>query len=189
MYLGEMVELAETAMLFREPRHPYTQALLAAIPEPTTQRRRTLVPIEGEIPSPIDPPSGCRFHPRCPRAEAICREQKPAFRRARPQPSRRLPLRLILPRCFLRRPPVAAPQAFDNIEIEVARSGGFEPPTPRFVVWCSIQLSYERARRGARRRPRGGPYPNRIRAARAWLAARTTHGSSPWRARRERAEV
>ena len=84
MYLGEMVELAETAVLFREPRHPYTQALLAAIPEPTTRRRRTMVPIEGEIPSPIDPPSGCRFHPRCPRAEAICREQKPAFRELAP---------------------------------------------------------------------------------------------------------
>ena len=84
MYLGEMVELAETAVLFREPRHPYTQALLAAIPEPTTRRRRTLVPIEGEIPSPIDPPSGCRFHPRCPRAEAICREQKPTFRELAP---------------------------------------------------------------------------------------------------------
>ena len=47
------------------------------------------------------------------------------------------------------------------MRVKVARSGGFEPPTPRFVVWCSIQLSYERARRGARRRPRGGPYPNR----------------------------
>ena len=84
MYLGEMVELAETAVLFREPRHPYTQALLAAIPEPTTRRLRTMVPIEGEISSPIDPPSGCRFHPRCPRAEAICRQEKPAFRELAP---------------------------------------------------------------------------------------------------------
>ena len=78
------MELAETAVLFRTPRHPYTQALLAAIPEPTTRRRRKLVPIEGEIPSPIDPPSGCRFHPRCPRAEAICRAGKPAFRELAP---------------------------------------------------------------------------------------------------------
>jgi len=78
MYLGEVVEVTETDTLFRAPLHPYTQALLAAIPEPTT-KRRTFAAIEGEIPSPIHPPSGCRFHPRCPRAQALCSQKAPAF--------------------------------------------------------------------------------------------------------------
>ena len=78
MYAGRIVESGETVTLFKKPVHPYTQALLAAIPEPTT-KRRTFAAIDGEIPSPIHPPSGCRFHPRCPRAQALCSQKAPAF--------------------------------------------------------------------------------------------------------------
>ncbi len=79
MYLGQIVELAESVELYRNPRHPYTRALLSAvpIPDPTTQRERMILP--GDVPSPITPPSGCRFHPRCPFAEARCRQESPVL--------------------------------------------------------------------------------------------------------------
>ncbi len=65
MYLGAIVELAPTEGFSREPRHPYTAALLSAVPLPDPHHRRTAMPMEGDVPSPIDPPSGCPFHPRC----------------------------------------------------------------------------------------------------------------------------
>ncbi len=75
MYLGRIVELAEANELFENPKHPYTQALLSAvpIPDPAVERTRRLDIIEGEIPSPVNPPSGCVFHPRCPLADDTCR--------------------------------------------------------------------------------------------------------------------
>jgi oligopeptide transport system ATP-binding protein len=75
MYLGRLIELAEVDELFENPKHPYTQALLSAvpIPDPAVERTRRLEIIEGEIPSPINPPSGCVFHPRCPLADDTCR--------------------------------------------------------------------------------------------------------------------
>jgi len=77
MYLGRIVELAPTDELFAEPLHPYTQALFRAAPKPVP-RRKTITPaIAGDIPNPIDRPSGCHFHPRCPFAMDICREQAP----------------------------------------------------------------------------------------------------------------
>jgi len=75
MYLGEIVEVGPTEEVFRAPAHPYTAALLAAVPKISTAPARAVV--AGEVPSPLDPPSGCRFHPRCPRAQARCREKAP----------------------------------------------------------------------------------------------------------------
>jgi peptide/nickel transport system ATP-binding protein len=77
MYLGRLVELAPADELFRHPAHPYTKALLSAIPLPDPQRRREFVPPAGELPSPTAPPSGCHFHPRCPAATERCRREAP----------------------------------------------------------------------------------------------------------------
>jgi peptide/nickel transport system ATP-binding protein len=79
MYLGRIVEIAQTDALFAEPNHPYTKALLAEVPRLETRRRR-FEPVKGEIPSPIDPPSGCHFHPRCPHATERCRVERPVLR-------------------------------------------------------------------------------------------------------------
>jgi peptide/nickel transport system ATP-binding protein len=76
MYLGRIVEMAPTEELFARPNHPYTQALLHEVPRLDT-RRSKFEPIKGEIPSPLDPPSGCHFHPRCPFAMKRCREKQP----------------------------------------------------------------------------------------------------------------
>jgi peptide/nickel transport system ATP-binding protein/oligopeptide transport system ATP-binding protein len=77
MYLGKMVELAERTELFRRPKHPYTKALISAIPQPNPNARRERIILQGDVPSPINPPKGCRFHPRCWMARDICREQEP----------------------------------------------------------------------------------------------------------------
>jgi oligopeptide/dipeptide ABC transporter ATP-binding protein len=86
MYLGQLVELAPAADLYAAPRHPYTKALLAAVPEPdpAAQRAKQRVPLAGEIPSPANPPKGCRFHTRCPIAEPRCAVEAPAWRQLGP---------------------------------------------------------------------------------------------------------
>jgi len=85
MYLGMMAEVAELRELYTYPLHPYSQALLAAVPVPNPHERRTEAMPEGEIPNPINPPSGCRFHPRCPMAQARCAEEVPVMRELRPE--------------------------------------------------------------------------------------------------------
>jgi oligopeptide transport system ATP-binding protein len=80
MYLGRIVEIAPARALYATPKHPYTEALLSAvpIPDPTVQRKRIV--LKGDVPNPINPPAGCHFHPRCPRAEARCRSEAPVLR-------------------------------------------------------------------------------------------------------------
>jgi peptide/nickel transport system ATP-binding protein/oligopeptide transport system ATP-binding protein len=79
MYLGRIVEMTPAEELYRHPRHPYSEALLNAVPVPDPHARRQKRPLTGEIPSPLHPPSGCHFHPRCPYARERCRHEAPAL--------------------------------------------------------------------------------------------------------------
>jgi peptide/nickel transport system ATP-binding protein len=77
MYLGHIVELAEKEELFEDPKHPYTRSLLSAIPVPDPREAGSRTILQGDVPDPVNPPSGCRFHPRCPEAREVCREINP----------------------------------------------------------------------------------------------------------------
>jgi oligopeptide/dipeptide ABC transporter ATP-binding protein len=77
LYLGEMVEIAPRRSIFAAPRHPYTQALFASTPVPDPRQRRKYAALQGTVPSPSDPPTGCRFHTRCPHVMPVCREKRP----------------------------------------------------------------------------------------------------------------
>ena len=83
MYLGKMVEVGNAQDVFEEPLHPYTQALFGAIPMPVVDNKRELKVLEGNVPSPVNPPSGCRFHTRCPIAQEKCQETEPVLRSVR----------------------------------------------------------------------------------------------------------
>lgn len=80
MYLGSMVELAGRNELYLEPMHPYTRALLSAIPVPDPEKKKEMLAIIGEIPSNVDTPAGCKFHTRCPHAKDVCRNEEPEYR-------------------------------------------------------------------------------------------------------------
>ncbi|NOU96162.1 dipeptide ABC transporter ATP-binding protein [Paenibacillus sp. LMG 31456] len=82
MYLGQVVEIAASESLYASPRHPYTEALLSAVPNPELDRQKERIVLKGDVPSPIDPPIGCRFHPRCSKCQDICRTEAPVLRKA-----------------------------------------------------------------------------------------------------------
>jgi len=84
MYVGKLVEMADTASLYSNPLHPYTEALLSAVPKPDPRAHMERILLEGEVPDPTCPPSGCYFHPRCRYAQAVCREQFPELRPVKP---------------------------------------------------------------------------------------------------------
>lgn len=84
MYLGHLVELAKTEELYNNPLHPYTQALLSTVPEPDPHVKREQIMLKGDIPSPLNPPSGCIFHNRCPYNEPICQDQMPPLVEIKP---------------------------------------------------------------------------------------------------------
>ncbi len=79
MYLGKLVEVTTRAELYKNPQHPYTQALLSAIPMPNPRLRRQRIILKGDVPSPVNPPKGCRFHPRCPIAVERCKQDEPVL--------------------------------------------------------------------------------------------------------------
>jgi len=83
MYLGRLVELGPSEAIFSEPLHPYTKALFGAIPLPVVDHKRELTVLEGNVPSPVNPPSGCRFHTRCPLVQEICKQSQPELRQVR----------------------------------------------------------------------------------------------------------
>jgi oligopeptide transport system ATP-binding protein len=80
MYLGKILETAGAEAIYRNPKHPYTQALLSAIPEPDPQKKKKRVVLSGEVPSPLNPPQGCLFHPRCPLVTERCRVERPELK-------------------------------------------------------------------------------------------------------------
>jgi oligopeptide transport system ATP-binding protein len=80
MYLGELVEIGEAAEVYKSPKHPYTQALLSAVPKANPHQEKERIILKGDLPSPANPPKGCKFHTRCPFAEAICRSEKPTMK-------------------------------------------------------------------------------------------------------------
>jgi oligopeptide transport system ATP-binding protein len=98
MYLGKIVELTDKTSLFTTPLHPYTEALLAAVPIPEPGIKKKRIILTGDVPSPIKPPSGCRFHTRCPYAEEVCRRIEPPMLEVRPGHA---------VACHLRQPPAA----------------------------------------------------------------------------------
>ena len=85
MYLGSMVELTTKDELYKSPLHPYTQALLSAIPVPDPTIKRNRIILKGDIPSPANPPTGCRFHTRCPHTTERCKVEIPEFREVAPE--------------------------------------------------------------------------------------------------------
>ncbi len=85
MYLGKVVELGDARAVVREPRHPYTQALISAVPVVDPDSKRKRIVLSGDVPSPLNPPPGCPFHPRCPVAEARCRVEAPRLREVAPR--------------------------------------------------------------------------------------------------------
>jgi peptide/nickel transport system ATP-binding protein len=132
MYLGKMVEVGSGEDIYLRPAHPYTEALIKTIPlpDPAAEKAKTEVGIRGELPSPINPPSGCRFRTRCPRAQDLCAEQEPLLRSfgAGHQAACHFPLQ--------------TPVESDEPALAVAAARGSEPPAQR---QADEPMAFERA--------------------------------------------
>jgi len=115
MYLGQVVERAPTEELFTKPLHPYTQALLAAIPIPDPELKRERIVLKGDVPSPAAPPSGCRFHTRCPAVMPVCSKVEPRLLRVQGEH---------FVACHLFPGPGGIPS------VEAPRAASTEPPLP-----------------------------------------------------------
>ena len=85
MYLGNLVEVADREELFKRPYHPYSFALISAVPIPDPLIKKKRIILEGDVPAPINPPSGCKFHPRCPYAKEICSKEFPELEEINPR--------------------------------------------------------------------------------------------------------
>ena len=140
MYLGKLCEVAPSDDLYRAPMHPYTNVLLASIPVPDPEVDRSQVAVVGEPPSPVLPPPGCRFHPRCPNVTEVCTTTEPRAARAGRRPLRRLP------------------QPGDRVPGRRRRPSTAQSP----AIWARIVLGADRP--GFRRRIRPDRWTGTVRA-------------------------
>ena len=153
MYLGKLVEVAGSDELYRSAAHPYTEALLASIPEPDPDQGGNQKALTGELPSPLNPPSGCRFRTRCPYAQGLCAEQEPPLRDIRPGHQVACHFPLIADESSVPDAARAAGAAADVGSADVPAEGSAEGLTQESVPAVQSDLPMVRRRRGGKRSP------------------------------------
>ena len=182
MYLGRIVEIGETEEVVANPKHPYTKALISVIPVPDPLAKREHVILKGETPNPVDIPSGCRFHPRCPEAIDACKRDRPRGRPHRRRPLRRLHQDQVAEegrpgRCRKALTAPAGPRSSMRRNRHIRRSDGETARAlraPRAAALALALTALAAAALLAGRRPRGGVALSRRRPR---PPARSTTGS------------